>query len=85
MLKSRDPDGTFASVPWETEQFPRIGEDVMLPDGTEHWQEMVVEAIEHGRLATNVWVGGSDGWDPGSVRYLFDQASRWRAANGPPG
>jgi len=72
-IASHDPDGTFVDAVWGGRQLPRKGETVMLPDGNgiNSYQEMEVVEVVHFPHKTTVWLGGSDGWENGSVTKLF--------------
>lgn len=74
-IRSRDPSGEFIGSYWETAVLPRVGEEVMLPDG-DGWQEMTVTEIRHYPHVVDVWLGGTDGWEPGSVLRLFREAQK---------
>ncbi len=76
-IHAKDPDGSFHESPWTTLALPRIGELVELPDGSGGWQELIATEIAHYPNRIEVWVGGDlSGWEPGSVRALFDAAGR---------
>lgn len=79
-IHALDPDGkTFLKTTWQTPHLPRIGEEVKLPDVRGIWQEMTVEEVQHYPDDTRVWLGGTDGWDPGSVAQMFALAADYYA------
>lgn len=85
MLKSKDPSGEFVQARWRLPALPRVGELVMLPEAPSprggnaltagvQWQEMRVEDVVHHPIEYEIWLGGSAGWEAGSVARLFANA-----------
>lgn len=74
-----DPGGLICTAEWATEHLPRIGEKVLLPRGEEaaHWQELSVVEVLHHPDAVEISLGGTTGWEPGSVAPLFEYARRF--------
>lgn len=75
-LRARDPSGEFLEVEWSAPVYPAVGDEVMLPDGdSSTGQELTVdERVFRLDGGVDIWLGGYDGWSPGSVKDLFDLA-----------
>jgi hypothetical protein len=82
------PAATILAGEWATEQLPRIGEQVRLPADEQAatsapvpraglWQELSVVEVVHGPAEVEVALGGTTGWEPGSVAPLFEYARRF--------
>lgn len=67
---AHDPDGTFETCTWHAPTYPVIGDVLMVPDGHSHQDVSVVERVIYPG-GVEVWIGGFDGWNPGSVSNLF--------------
>jgi hypothetical protein len=81
LLLAYDPDGGLQKLIWHAAIVPRTGDTLMLWDGSGH-QDVTVEGVSLYRDgAVEVWLEQFAGWEPGSVRRLFDTSQAYRDAN----
>lgn len=71
-LRAQDPSGEYVDGVMDSPVYPSIGDTLMLltPDGTEQDVRVTERVVTiHGQI--EIWVGGFDGWKPGSVKAIF--------------
>jgi hypothetical protein len=71
-LRAQDPGGEFLRSVWAAAVYPQIGDTLMLPDGSDVGQDVIVdERVLSASGEVEVWVGEFDGWTEGSVKRIF--------------
>jgi hypothetical protein len=74
LICAKDPSGEVVTTGYEARLVPRLGDRLALPEpGLRDWQDMsVVGVYPKPQGQVTVELGGTDGWEPGSVKRLFE-------------
>jgi hypothetical protein len=87
-LCAKDPDGTFLRIKWQAPIVPRVGDTLWMPTDQRPATAANAERYGNGQDVTvsevvlypngepEIWCDGFTGWEDGSVKHLFEIASR---------